>query len=140
MLEYPFFSEAAASRFLEVLEAHSVPYETESTDDGPACIRLDEDAISDEIADRLDSLYDELLESADFLGDETSLDKDLAGFEVALSDGTRVTVPIDTDIMKKLTSALSIEEIQSLLAAVANAVETRDTRPLCHFDQQTDSP
>ncbi|RMG28292.1 MAG: hypothetical protein D6721_08765 [Gammaproteobacteria bacterium] len=134
-MEYVFFNHAAADRFRAELEAHGLQHEIDALDeDGQCCIRVAEEGLSDDLAERLDTLYDRLLGEADFLGGTDALEKDLAGFEVALSDGTRVTVPIPTELMQKLTAALSLEEIQSLLGAVARAVETRDTRPLCHFD------
>ena len=135
MREYLFFDRTAAERFLDVLRQRGVPHSVESEEGSePLNVQLEEEVLDDELEHLLDTLYDEMLGETGFLGGEESLEKDLAGFEVALSDGTRVTVPIDAETMKKLTAALSIEEIQTLLSAVVDAVETRDTRPLCHFD------
>lgn len=56
---------------------------------------------------------------------------DACGIQLQLSNGEFTTVAIDPEIMNKLLSVLSVEEIQSFMSQVAEDIENPKSGPIC---------
>lgn len=128
MFEYPFFDESVRDQFVDRLKAAGAEYQV---DDDLVAVS---EAIPDDLAEELDLLYEELLQvSAERMEEEgEGLAINNAGVQFALNDGTVCTVRLDPTLISRITESISLAELRDLVQQVANAVETRDTRPLCH--------
>ncbi|WP_143814748.1 hypothetical protein [Magnetofaba australis] len=88
--------------------------------------------IDDALLDAVEARYDQLMDETESL--VTSEDAEsfaVSGIWVTLGDGRRSFAPVEVALMQKLNAALDLPEIQTLVEAIVQAVETPDDRPLC---------
>jgi len=131
MLDYLFFNETLCQRFEESLKAHQQPYQRQQ-DDETITIQLDEDLLDDDICDELDEFYDELFdEQAKITEEEESEDVNLVAVQYTDANGEVGVVTLQPDLVNRLNKVLSLEELQSLVQTVADAVESNDRRSMC---------
>jgi len=137
-VEYLFFDRSLADRFMEGCRPYveKVQIITEQTpSDGDAYSVVIEGLLSDSEAASIEQLYDELFfgEQAALIEDngEAGALADVCGVQVQLSTGQYTTVAIEPNIMNKLLSVLTIDELQQFLAQVAEDIEFPKTGPIC---------
>lgn len=130
MMEYIFFSASLASRFAEFVQVLGIPCE-ESKDGMGIIVAVPED-LDDELSTRLETYYAHLMdEQAEMVEDEEPGLKHAAAVNITLADGRPCTIRIEPDMMNRLMSCLSIDEIHELAVTIARSVENPDNRPLC---------
>ena len=137
-MEYVFFDESLAKRFQAYCESLDVKTELEAdlthTDDDSFTIKLNQ-KLSTEIVDLIEEEYGELLfgEQASMIegNDEAGAIADACGVQVQLQSGQFTTVAIHPEIMNKILSVLSIDELQQFLAQVAEDIENPKLGPIC---------
>jgi len=137
-MEYVFFDESLAKRFQGYCENLGVKTELEAdlthTDDDSFTIKLNE-KLSIETVDKIEEEYGELLfgEQASMIegNDEAGAIADACGVQVQLQSGQFTTVAIHPEIMNKILSVLSIDELQQFLAQVAEDIENPKSGPIC---------
>ena len=118
--------------FLDFLRSKDVAPIIDNTDDTFE-VSLSED-IDDDLWDEIDEEYDRLLDmNQSIVDNENSLDGDytMTGVNVSLSDGTVSQAFIKPELMNKLLSVLSLDELDQILEAVTEAVESPDSRSFC---------
>lgn len=135
MLEYLFFTQQIADKFIIFLEKKSLAWE--QCDDpmlGSIVIKTSED-IADDLWDELDDYHEEigiedqkLLEAG--LDDET--ETNAAGIYIQLADGGQTVAQIDPDVMNKMLSVISMDEFNSFIETIVSSVEKPDDSPICH--------
>jgi len=133
MIEYIFFHQKPCDLFGQFLEQLQIPFETniEETDVEGLLIALADD-LDDEVSNKIESYYDELLEMDEALLVENPDDLiDQAGLAVTLNNGQSTFVSIDPDVLNRMLTAVSRDEIAAFIDAIVNAIETPDDRPLC---------
>ena len=142
-MEYLFFDRSLADRFMEGCRPYveKVQIVTEQTpSDGDAYSVVIEDLLSDSEAASIEQLYDEL-----FFGEQAALIEgngeagalaDACGVQVQLSTGQYTTVAIEPNIMNKILSVLTIDELQQFLAQVAEDIEFPKTGPICQRNKE----
>jgi hypothetical protein len=81
----------------------------------------------------IEDFYDEMMIFNEALVSLEEGDDEIknAGISVNLSNGETVLADVDPMLIYKLSSALTPDEIMSLVSAIADAVENPDQRPLC---------
>jgi hypothetical protein len=124
MLEYVFFEEQPRERFQSFLEQHGVPWTLEPGD--PESVVVVDDARLDAaLADQLEALYDELfaLEQGLFVSDRTPSPPQDRGLRLRLKDGTRLQADLPDELIKRLRSLLSAEELDLIADAIACALD-----------------
>ncbi|MDQ7015527.1 MAG: hypothetical protein Q9N68_04030 [Gammaproteobacteria bacterium] len=130
MLDYLFFNEALCQRFEESLKIHQQPYQRQQ-DEETITIQLDED-LDETLCDQLDELYDQLFdEQAKITANEETEDVNLVAVQYTDANGEVGVVTLQPDLVTRLHQAISLEELQSLVQTVADAVESNDRRSMC---------
>ena len=86
-----------------------------------------------DMIEKIEDYYDEMMDLNETLvsAEEGHAEIKNAGISVNLSDGSVVLADVNPNLIYKLSTALSPEEIMELVNAIADAVENPDTRPLC---------
>ncbi len=145
-MEYLFFDKALAERFVEGCRPHAenIRIVTEETpSDGDAYSVVIETLLVDEAAEGIEQLYDEL-----FFGEQAAQVEgnsgegalaDACGVQVKLSTGEFTTVAIEPEIMNKILSVLTVDELQQFLAQVAEDIEFPKSGPICKRYREQES-
>jgi hypothetical protein len=134
MLDYICFDDVFTNEFKAYLEQRGVSYECREDDMGTIVAIPDDldEVLDDDIDERFESLeraYErrlkqELMES----------EKNISAISVNLADGETCYVPIPEEMMNRLMTVLSPQEIGDLVDAIVSVVENPDTRPICHHN------
>ena len=129
-MEYVFFDEALAENFkcfCEQLNIHcQIQQSLTHTEDDEFTILINEE-LSDELMDKVESCYSDMLfgeQAAQIEGNpsEGAL-ADACGVQIQLQSGEFTNVAVHPDIMNKILSVLTTDELQSLLVQVAEDIE-----------------
>lgn len=138
LIEYMFFDEELAKRFKAYCESLGVETELEAdithTDDDSFTIKI-ADGLNDEVLEKIEEEYGEMLfgeQAAQIEGnDGAGAIADACGVQVQLSSGQFTTVAIHPEIMNKILSVLTIDELQKFLSQVAEDIENPKMGPIC---------
>ena len=133
MLEYVFFNRHPCNAFASHAESKGISVNVDQ-DDGSFIVTLPEDT-DEELLESLEQLYDELID-LDRDIEEQKLDDSgdvihTGGITVNLMDGTTVYANISPVLLSKLLQCIDFHELNTLVDAIARAVENKDTRSLC---------
>lgn len=136
--EYTFFHREIAEKFIDQLNNQHTDtqiVEEEGISGDPTFTVIITAALNETDVHTIESIYEDLLfgeQAALVDGNDTDgALADVCGVQLALKDGSFTTVAIEPDIMNKLLSVLSIEEIQQFMNQVAEDIETPKTGPIC---------
>lgn len=137
-LEYVFFDEQLAQRFCDFcapLAARvSVMTEQLHPEETSYCVQLHGD-FDEAQSERIEDFYGEL-----FFGEQAAQIEgngvdgalaDACGVQVQLQSGEFTTVAIEPEIMNKILSVLTIDELQRFLSQVAEDIENPKSGPIC---------
>ena len=133
MLEFVFFNREPFERFLDLAQSAGLKTSVNSDDD-TLVVLLDED-IDDDILDALEEHYDALLDLDQSLveqsqnGDEQELHS--AGITIELKDGRNVYARVAPELLSRVLQCISNDELNSIVHAIAKAIEDPDERRLC---------
>lgn len=133
MLDYVFFDKPACEAFVAFLLARHIPFER-SEEDGVFEVSIPEE--TEDAEGVIEQKYDELMETASQADDDDSVN--LGGLTVTLSNGAISYAVLPASIVSKLAGALSNDEIQQLVSAIAQAAENPDDRSLCQRVREGD--
>ena len=130
MLEYVFFHEEPRTRFQHYLSELNIGW-IQVDGDPESLVQVAEDAL----ADRIEAVYDELF-SADQALYDASLPESAehyagSGLVVNLKDGRSVYADLSPALLNRVLSAVSPEELGTLVDAIVSAVENPDERSFC---------
>jgi len=135
LLEYIFFHQQPCDRFKQVLQQVGVETLKEGTDETDVegltvCIS---DDLDEEISEKIENFYDEMMELDESLviEDEGADEYSQAGLAVTLKDGRSVMASVDPDVLNRVLTVISHDELGKLVDIIADAVENPDQRPLC---------
>lgn len=134
MMEYIFFSEQLRDDFVAFARELGVECTLEGDEMGQIAA-VPED-LPDEVCDRLEARYDELMEAQADLVDqeEDGLKKHVAALRVELDDGRPCMIPLPPDMMNRLLSVFTLEEVQALVTVVARSVANPSDGPVCQYE------
>lgn len=123
--------------FQSFLDSLKIPYKSntefqKSIEEAGFTVSISDDCELDMI-EKIEDYYDEMMDLNETLvsAEEGHAEIKNAGISVNLSDGSVVLADVNPNLIYKLSTALSPEEIMELVNAIADAVENPDTRPLC---------
>lgn len=131
MFEYMFFDHDLRQQFISFAHGHGVPCEV--TEDSMGLVASVAEDIPEPVSDELDRYYDELLElqaERVDLADGVATHQ-AAGVRVTLDDGRPCMIKLDPDMANQLFSAFTLEEVQTLIQAIARSVANPDDGPIC---------
>ena len=131
MLEYVFFDQGILEQFIDTVQKKGAAAQQSSS--GEMVVEIPEE-IDEALSDEIDLEYEKLLQDNAALielGDD-ALEKNVAGVQVQLADGSACTIRLDTDLVARLLTVLTMEELRDLAQTITESVEHPDNRPLCH--------
>jgi len=134
-IEFAFLHPGAHERFLAAVRAHGLTatWHEDAIGTGATIVRVQEEGLTPEIEEELEAFAQELDEEgqswADSMGGDTRLSA--VGIVVHLSDGTQSLARVDPDMVRRILSVLSPDELGQFVAKIADAVEHPDDSPIC---------
>ena len=133
MLDYICFDEQFTKSFTEFLQQNDVDYHLKDDEMGTVV------SVPDDLDDDLDDLVDEQFEVFEReyearLKQELASEKNVTAISVNLSSGDTCYVPVSEEMMQRLLSVLSPQEIGDLVDAIVSVVEKPDTRFICKHE------
>lgn len=136
--EYTFFDRPIAEKFASFVRSQELSAEIREEKTPMDELSYEVSVIgtmNDEQADVLEDYYSELLfgeQAAQVEGNssEGAL-ADACGVQVQLQNGIYTTVAIKPEIMNKILSVLTVDELQTFLAQVAEDIENPKAGPIC---------
>jgi len=133
MLEYVLFHEKTFLIFTDWLKHKGVSFEKEVSEEMFE-IKIPED-LDDELLDEIDEKYDTLMELSQQMTDEEERDEQqghhMAGIVVTLKDGSSSYADVDPNLLGRVMSAISPEELGVIVSAIADAVENPQPKAYC---------
>jgi hypothetical protein len=141
LMEYVFFDAGLAERFkayCEQLQTQPKLVEGE-THSGEASFTVSlPDNLRPEVMEQVEDAYSDILfgeQAAQIEGnDDFGALADACGVQVQLQSGQFTTVAIHPEIMNKILSVLSVDELQQFLSQVAEDIENPKNGPICSRD------
>lgn len=134
MLDYICFDELFTKEFIDYLHQRGVSYECREDDMGTIVAIPDDldEALDDDIDERFESLeraYEQRLKK-----ELMETERNISAISVNLANGETCYVPIPEEMMNRLMSVLSPQEIGDLVDAIVSVVEDPDKRPICQHN------
>lgn len=134
VLEYLFFTPQIADKFILALREHNLEYQRDIEPVQEAIVLKISEGVDDNLWDELDELYDDLstedqaiLEAG--LDDENSTSA--AGIYLQLAGGKQTLAQVNPDVMNRILSVISMDELNSFIDTIVRSVETPDDSPIC---------
>ena len=134
-IEFAFLHPGAHEKFAEAARAHglSASHHEDAIGTGAMIVRVQEEGLTPEIEAELEAFALELDEEgqswADSIGGDVRLSA--VGIVVHLSDGTQSLARVEPDMVRRILSVLSPDELGQFVAKIADAVENPDDSPIC---------
>ncbi|MBC8210765.1 MAG: hypothetical protein H8E21_06825 [Gammaproteobacteria bacterium] len=135
LLEFIFFHKEPCRRFKKFLQERHVELVREATDetDIQAQLVYIADTLDEELNEEIESYYDDLMSLSEALINEQdgTQESSQVGLAVSLADGRSVLASVDPDVLNRVLSVITHDELGKLVDTIADAVENPDQRPLC---------
>ncbi len=135
MLEYIFFHEQPYHQFKQFLQSRNVKVLKEGVDqtDVEGLVVFIEDSLDEDLSDDIEAFYDEMMELNEVLvaAEQDNVKMSQVGLAVSLLDGRSVLASVDPDVLNRVLSVISHQELGQLVDNIVEAVENPDERPLC---------
>ncbi|KTG16046.1 MULTISPECIES: hypothetical protein [unclassified Guyparkeria] len=134
MYEFTFLTPDGGAGFIKRLEAEGleVTVTSDPIAEEATTVSIPDD-IDESLADRIEEWYEEETQAAEaelFASGDAEADVS-AGVWVQLSDGRSSFAPVPPDMVSRMLSVLSADELGDFVSRIANAVEHPDDTPIC---------
>lgn len=138
MFEFMFFDDELRQNFMDFAHEQGVP--CHAVEDNMGMIATVPEDIPDAVSDALDSYYDELMEQQAERVDraEGEATHQMAGIRVTLQNGQPCMIRLEPELANRLLSAFTLEEMQTLVQAIARNLENPDDGPVCKRESSSD--
>ncbi len=138
MLEYLFFNQQIADRFIDFLQSKQLIWE-QSIDPmlDSIVIKTPED-IADDLWDELDDYHEKLgPEDQQLLEDNLDDDNETnaAGIYIQLANGEQTVAQINPDVMNRMLDVISMDEFNCFVETIVSSVEKPDDSPICEKEK-----
>lgn len=133
MIDYIFFHAQPCQLFCGYLQNVEVAFKKshDETDVEATVISISDD-LDDDLSDKIEAYYDELLEMDESLLVEDPNELiDQAGLAVTLKNGESSFASINPDVLNRMLTVVTRDEIAEFIDDVVNAVENPDQRAIC---------
>jgi hypothetical protein len=131
MSEYIFFDTTLRDRFLAFAAGHGITGNTRPDRIEGHLVILPE-ALPDDLDELLEEQYERLMdEQQELIEAEDEQDRTLMGVHLTLPDGRACVVRLPPRFARRLCDHFSSEEIQTLVADIAESVLDPTAGPLC---------
>ncbi len=137
MLEYIFFNQKTCELFFKSAISSGINVHSDYND-GYFTVRLDEDSNENSL-ENLENYYDELMDIDKLLTEsklaeehsDSAQSQHAAGITIQLKDGRNVYASIRPELLNRVLKCISPEELNSIVNAITEVVETPDKGGLC---------
>ena len=134
MYEFTFLTPDGGAGFVKRLEAEGLEVRISSDPIAEEATTVSiSDEIDDDLADRIEGWYEEETQAAEaalFASGDAEADVS-AGVWVQLTDGRSSFAPVPPDMVSRILSVMSADELGDFVSRIANAVEHPDDTPIC---------
>lgn len=133
MNEYIFFDAGLMDSFVDFATKHGLRHAVRTDAMGALVVELPDD-LDDELDDAIEARYEALMDEQRELvesGEAETDARDLMGVTVTLADGEARVVRLPAAYARRLFDHFSVDEIQGLVAAIADSVLNPIDGPLC---------
>jgi hypothetical protein len=134
-LEYIFFHQQPYQQFKQFLQQKNIEMLKEGIDetDVEGFVIHIQDNLDEDISEEIESYYDEMMDLSETLVADESDDNETSrvGLNVTLMDGRSVLAEVEPDVLNRILTVISHQELGDMVDAIADAVENPDQRPLC---------
>lgn len=134
MLDYLFFNQSIANKFIDFMTKNNLEWTQEVEKIQNAIVLKTSEDIDDDLWDALDDLYDQLgLEDA-LLSDANTTkehDIDTAGVYIQLQNGEQTIAKINPLIMNRILNVITMDEFNDFIEAIVTSVENPDNSAIC---------
>lgn len=135
MLEYIFFHKKPYDEFIQFLHSKRIKPLKEDIDetDVEGLVVFIQDNLDEPLSEEVELFYDQMMALNEALVSEQDDNNEFSnvGLAVSLLDGRSVLASVDPQVLNKILSVISHDELGALVDAIANVVENPDERPLC---------
>jgi len=136
MLDYLFFTQQVADKFIVFLDGKSLAWEQHDDPMLDSIVIKTSEDISDGLWDELDDYYEVLgIEDQKLLEEELSEDAtetNAAGIYIQLAEGGQTVAQINPDVMNRMLSVISMDEFNEFIETIVSSVESPDESSICH--------
>jgi len=137
-LEYIFFHEEPYRQFKQFLAVKEVPL-LKVTDDHTNVegrVVFIEDNLDEVLSDEIEAYYDDMMALNESLvaSEAGSEEMNMMGLALSLQDGRSVLAAVDPDVLNRILTIITQQELGQLVDDIVNAVENPDGLPLCKRD------
>ncbi len=134
VIEYLFFTKAVAEQFREYLQNSGVAYQEGREPVQNAIVFKVSETIEPSTWDALDEAFDELtlqdqMQMEEELEDDTAASA--AGLYLQLANGTQTVAKVDPNVVNRILSVLSVQELNEFLEVIVSSVESPDASAIC---------
>lgn len=131
MLEYLFFQRQYADLFIARLQELNLNHEESQDSITDAILLVLSEEEVEPVWDELDDYYDEFSEKDQDEAEQEGGDFHASGIYLQLAGGGQTLARVDPEVMGRILSVISTEELNSLLEAIVSSVENPDDAPIC---------
>ena len=132
MLNYIFFDDDLRARFAEFLLQRGVTHKEQPDPMGTSVVGVSEE-LPEDLLEAIEDYYDDLSRQQEKRLEDSAdrLEMNRTGIRVTLSDGRPCMVRLDADVVGRLLTVLTLDELQQLVTTITRAGENPDDRPVC---------
>jgi len=134
MLEYLFFNQEIADRFIKFLNEKGLEWEQHVDPMLDSIVIKTSEDIDDDLWDELDD-YHEKLGPADQKLLEDALDGETetnaAGIYIQLANGDQTVAQVNPEVMNRMLDVISMDELNEFVEIIVSSVEKPDDSPIC---------
>jgi len=134
MLDYLFFNQLVADKFIDFLNQNKLEWTQEREKIQNAVVLKTSDDITDDLWDALDDFYDELSAEDSQLSNAKAMsedDTDTAGVYIQLKNGKQTIAKVDPLIMNRMLDVITVDELNDFVEAIVISVEAPDDSAIC---------
>lgn len=135
MLEYLFFTQEIADKYITYLKGKNLDWEQKNDPMlGSIVIETPED-IDDELWDELDDYHEVLGEEEQKILEiemaDSETETNAAGIYIQLANGEQTVAQINPEVMNRMLSVISMDEFNGFIETIVSSVESPDDAPIC---------
>jgi hypothetical protein len=133
-IEFAFLQPGAHEEFIATAHAHGLnaSFHDDAIGTGAMIVRVSEHGLTPAIETELEALAQKLdADSQDWADSMDDVRLSAVGIVVHLSDGSQSLARVDPNMMRRILSVLTPDELGQFVAKIADAVEHPDDSPIC---------
>jgi hypothetical protein len=135
MLEYLFFTQEIADKFITYLKGKNLAWEQKNDPMLGSIVIETPEEITDELWDELDDYHELLGEEEQKILEVDLADSDTemnaAGIYIQLANGEQTVAQINPEVMNRMLSVISMDEFNDFIETIVSSVEKPDDAPIC---------